>query len=101
MCKTKTLIYTFTNKAALDECLEDISRTHADKGITFVEIHILSENIPNRDYLSFDELSLYIYTNDEFDNRPKDIFTNNVSIKEIQELVKDPQDLFGEIEVEL
>ncbi len=101
MCKTKTLIYTFTNRAALNECLEDISRNYNNKGIKFVEINILSDNIPNRNNLSFDELSLYIYTNDEFDNRPKDIFTNNVSVKELQELVKDPQDLFGEIEVEL
>ena len=70
MCKTKTLIYTFTNGGALDECLDDINLNYTDKEISYININFLKGNILHRNDLDYSELIDYV---DIFDSNSKDI----------------------------
>ncbi len=97
MCKTKTLIYNFTNGAALTECLDDINRNYSEKEICCVNINFLKGYIPHRDNLPYHALIGYVDMCSD-----KDITINHsISIREIQELVQSAQNIIGQIEVEL
>lgn len=96
MCKTKTLIYTFTNRRALDECLDDINRNYADKELSWVEINTLKGKIPSN--LTYGDLCIHGYKNDNIHILK---IGRSFPLKELRNLAKNSQNLFGEIDVTL
>ncbi len=95
MCKTKTLIYTFTNRRALDECLDNISRNYNDKEIVYFGTTFIDDNMVGRNTLPYEELIALASATENME------MAHSVTLKEIRDKVKDSQNIIGEIVVEI